>query len=656
MTRSRSNSVPALTAGKRRLFVVAMFALPILFFLCLEGGLRLVGYGNSYPLFTPVPGFEDYLYQNREVAHRYFSHQARVPTSVGDAFRAKKDSTVFRIFVQGGSSAAGYPFYYGGTASRMLAQRLQQTFPGRNIEVVNTSLAAVNSYTLLDFADEIIAQQPDAVLIYAGHNEFYGALGVGSAESLGQFRFMVKGYLSLRHLRVVQGLRAVLTKAAEWTGGAAAGERPGATLMERMVGQQAIPLDSPLYRRGIAQFRGNLRDLLGKYRAHDIPVFVGTLASNIRSQKPFISHPPADPTARDAALVGAAHDARAGHLADALSRLDTLIRSDTLSAVAYYAKARLLDGVARFAEARDDYRRAKDRDELRFRATEEVNDVIREEAARAGAIVVPTHEALMAAAKDGLIGSDLMVDHLHPNVSGYFAIADAFYGSLRQAGLIGEWRRGVPTEVARQEILMTELDSLTADLRIQKLKGSWPFQPPGVFDRTTDTLRAHSPAEQLALDLFHRKENWLDATTKLRDGYEARGENLRALRAGMAIIQQYPFLPQPYASTANVLIKQRRYDEALAYLQAANDRQEMPMVHIMMGSIYLARKNVTQALPHLERARKLSPDNPQVLYRLGTAYAMANRIDEARKALDEILGSSPEYVPARRLLDQLNAN
>ena len=62
-------------------------------------------------------------------------------------------------------------------ADPALEERLQATFPGREIEVINTALTAVNSYTLLDQADEIAGQRPDAVLIYTGHNEYYGALG-----------------------------------------------------------------------------------------------------------------------------------------------------------------------------------------------------------------------------------------------------------------------------------------------------------------------------------------------------------------------------------------------------------------------------------------------------------------------------------------------
>jgi len=36
----------------------------------------------------------------------------------------------------------------------------------------------------------LIAQRPDAILIYAGHNEYYGALGAGSTETLGRCRLV----------------------------------------------------------------------------------------------------------------------------------------------------------------------------------------------------------------------------------------------------------------------------------------------------------------------------------------------------------------------------------------------------------------------------------------------------------------------------------
>ena len=644
-----------LSTGKRRLFGVVMWLLPVLFFVGLEGVLRLAGYGDTYPLFEPVSGYPAYLNQNNEVGWRYFTRQERVPTSLSDAFKAEKDSSIFRLFVQGGSSAAGYTFYHGGSFSRMLEQRLQQTFPERPIEVVNTAMAAVNSYTLLDFADEIIAQEPDAVLIYAGHNEFYGALGVGSAETLGQYRAVVNLYLGLRSLRVVQGLRAVLVRAGSLLDGRGQGERPGATLMDRMVGEQTIAYGSALYERGLAQFRGNLRDLLARYRAHGVPVFIGTLASNERTHAPFISGLASgtDAEARQARFREAQDAAQQGNLQEALTALDDVIRMDSLAADAFYAKARLLDAHGRYAEARTAYLAAKDRDQLRFRAPEAINQIIRDEAARAEAVVVETQAALVQAARDGIIGSDLMMEHLHPNVDGYFLIADAFYQALSEARLIGSWDRYVPAAVARKEVLLTPIDSLYGVYRIRQLMGTWPFQPPGVVNNAMDTVQARSPVEQIALDLYYRRVGWQEATDALRRYYQEQGDYHGALQAALVHIQQYPFHPQPYLSAGNILVLQQRYDEALNYFIVSNDIEESAMAQRMIGSIVLQRGDRNTAIEHLARAVALDPENQQALYNLSGAYALVGNHARARETVMRLLQLAPEHRDGQRLLASL---
>lgn len=657
VSKPKTQTEAPLSAGKRRLFSVVMWLMPVLFFVVLEGVLRLAGYGDSYPLFKPISGYPAYMAQNRDVGWRYFTRQERVPTSLGDAFKAEKDSSIFRVFVQGGSSAAGYPFYHGGSFSRMLGQRLQQTFPERPIEVVNTAMAAVNSYTLLDFADEIIAQEPDAVLIYAGHNEFYGALGVGSAETLGQNRAMVNLYLGLRNLRIVQGLRAVLAGAGSLFGGRAQGERPGATLMDRMVGEQKIAYGSALYGRGLAQFRGNLRDLMARYRERGIPVFIGTLASNERTHAPFISDlvPGTDAEARKMLYRQAQNAAQQGNLQEALSILDEVIRMDSLAADAFYAKARLLDTGGRYDEARAAYLAAKDRDQLRFRAPEAINQIIREEAERAGVGVVETQAALAQAARNGIIGSDLMMEHLHPNVDGYFLIADAFYKALAEARLIGSWDRVVPTVRARKEVLLTPIDSLYGVYRIRQLMGTWPFQPPGVVVNTMDTVKARNPVEQIALDLYYRKVGWQEATDALRRYYQEQGDYHSALQAALVHIQQYPFLPQPYLAAGNILVLQRRYDEAMTYFTVSNDIEESAMAQRMIGSILLERGDRNKAIEHLTRAVALDPENQQALYNLSGAYALSGQLEQARETVMRLLQLAPEHQDGRRLLASLSA-
>ncbi|RMH54392.1 MAG: tetratricopeptide repeat protein [Bacteroidetes bacterium] len=638
--------------ARRLLWTVLMVLIPVLFFVLLEGGLRLVGYGDDYPLFIPAPDAPAYRYQNPEVARRYFVRQQNVPNSLYDFFLAEKDTNTLRIVVQGGSSAAGYPYYRGGSFSRMLEQRLLQTFPGRNVEVVNTAMAAVNSFTLLDLADEIIAIEPDAVLIYAGHNEYYGVLGVGSAESLGTVRAVVNLYLRLQHLRLVQGLRALLAAAA----GTLAGDerpRPGHTLMERMVREQSIPYGSPLYERGLRQFQGNLRDLLARYRDAGIPVYIGTVASNERDHPPFISGlaegTPADRW--EALMQDARRAAAAGDTARALARYDEAIALDSLAAEAFYRKAQVLDAAGRYAEARAAYRAAIDRDQLRFRAPEAINAIIRAEAARAGAVVVETQAALAAASPGGIIGHNLMLEHLHPNVDGYFLIADAFYEALRAESAFGVWPAPVPADLARQEVLLTAVDSLMGVYRIRQLMNNWPFQPPGVTRR--DTLRPTTPVEQLAVALLRDQRSWGETITLLRQYYEQQGDYRRALQAALALVQEYPFAAAPYLDAGNVLVKAGRYDEALSYFLAAHDREPLPAAQRMIGSILLRRGERAAAIGWLERSLQGDPDHPQTLYNLAGAYALEGRFAEARRTVIRLLERHPDHADARRLLGSL---
>ena len=628
-----------------------LLLIPVAFFVLLEAGLRLGGYGASYPLFVEAPGRSDYLYQSRDVARRYFSRTATVPTSLTDYFEKTKKPGTLRVFVQGGSTAAGFPYYMGASFSRMLEGRLAETLPDRNVEVVNTAMAAVNSYTLLDLADEIIAQQPDAVLIYAGHNEYYGALGVGATESLGRSPALVNLYLRLRDYRTVQLLRSMLARVGGWLGGQQAGKAPGGTLMARMVGEQSIPYGSDTYRAGLAQFRGNLSALLQKYQQAGVPVFIGTLASNLRDHAPFVSGlaEGTDTSAWRQDYRAALGRAATGDTPGALAQLETLIARDSLSAAAFYQQGRLLDGLGRWDEARHAYAAARDRDQLRFRAPEAFNVTIREVAARYGATIVETEARLADASPHGIVGKSLMLEHLHPNLEGYFLLSDAFYDALHRSLFAGS--ASVPPEKARALSTATPLDSLLGSYRVQTLLHSWPFQPPGVV--VPDTFGTSTPAERLAVDVLNGDKTWAEATEALYQAFVAQGDGESALRAARALAQEFPFEPGPLVQAANVYLQQGRLGEALAHFRQAETRAPDGETQRLIGSILLQQGDVNGAIGWLEKAVASSPEGRAARYNLSGAYALAGRYAEARQAAQALLQRFPGDAPTQALLAQL---
>jgi lysophospholipase L1-like esterase len=265
--------------------------------------LRFFDYRGDTSLFVfPEEYFEgEYGFVNRNFNARYFFNTRNLPGFSNDAFLAEKPDTSFRVFAMGGSSTAGYPYGFNATFSRVTADALKDVLPGRMVEVVNLGTSAVNSYTLYDQIPEILEQKPDAILIYAGHNEFYGALGVGSSEQFGAFPGFVRTYLKLQRLKTFMLLRDGIVSMSQWVASSLLGQPHPAhdgTLMQRMVQDQTITLDSRVFEYGMNQFESNLDKILERFRRHGIPVFIASLASNLRDQEPFVSietpkYPPA---------------------------------------------------------------------------------------------------------------------------------------------------------------------------------------------------------------------------------------------------------------------------------------------------------------------------------------------------------------------------
>ncbi len=623
--------------------VAILVAIPFLVLGALELGLRAAGYGDDYPLFIVAPKHPDYLQPNPQMAKRYFANGPFVPTPSLDFLHASQTPKTYRIVFQGESSAQGFPYGHGGMPSRMLAKRLAATFPDRDVEVVNTALTGVNSYTLLDQVNAIIARTPDAVLIYTGHNEYYGVFGAGAARGSALHRPLVLAYLALGRSRIVQLLGQLIGRAAAKTG---ASGGPPRTVMQLMAGDQRIPLGSPRYHEGLDQFRANLAEILSRYHAHGIPVLIGTLTSNERDQPPL-----ADPGAGGAD-----------------------------SADVYYAQAKQLDAAGDTVHARTAYREAKERDPLRFRAPEAMNTIIREEAARHGAVVVETQRAIEGASPGGVPGHTLILEHLHPNLGGYFVIADAFYETMRAHHMIGDWTTTIPATEARRSLTVTPVDSLVGIMRTDRLTSGWPFQPRGA-ERTpvVDTLHPRSGVEELAQAVVLGRIPWAEATERLRVMADRGGDTAVATRAGLALAEELRPSPEPLLDLADMSLRHSNADGALRYARAAIAREPTARGSALIGSLLFKRGERDAAMPYLKQAAESAPDDrrmvaryvaagalpgleqryttfprdPALLYDLALAYALTDQNDRARVTLAELLRVAPDHRGGRDLLEHL---
>src|SRR4030065_1921848 len=281
----------------------------------------------------------------------------------------------------GGSSAAGFPYSPNGAFSRYIRKRLELLYPERKIEVVNIAMSAINSYALRDMFPGVIEKEPDLIIIYAGHNEYYGALGVGSVETLGDTRFIVNTVIWLNRFKTFELLRDVVKSVSGWFSSPV---KSDGTLMARMSQRQLIPFNSEKYFSGINQYEGNLRDILEMAKDINVSVILGRLVSNLKDQKPFEPSYDGELPPADEIFLKAQNDLSSGHVesADSLFRL------------------------------------AKDLDALRWRAPEKVNQIIENLGKEFSYPVVKLDSVFNAESIYGIAGDDLITDHLHPNLRG----------------------------------------------------------------------------------------------------------------------------------------------------------------------------------------------------------------------------------------------
>ena len=107
--------------------------LPILLLGVTEGVLRALDVAPRIPLFIPHPQFPQYSLANPAAAGRLFSRPEAAPNVSIETgfFDTRRSPESLRLVVQGGSSAAGFPYGYGASPAAMLEQRLRRENPGR---------------------------------------------------------------------------------------------------------------------------------------------------------------------------------------------------------------------------------------------------------------------------------------------------------------------------------------------------------------------------------------------------------------------------------------------------------------------------------------------------------------------------------------------
>jgi tetratricopeptide (TPR) repeat protein len=605
-------------------FYLIMILIPILFFVLLEFSLRIFNYGYDLSMWGNV--IEGKLIMNPDVPRRYFTTVKSTPSSIEDIFDEVKSPNSFRVFVLGGSSAAGYPYMPMGSFSRYIRKRLELNYPDKKIEVVNIALSAVSTFTVRDFIPEVLEQKPDLILIYAGHNEYYGALGVGSQESVGSSRELINLLLYLNKFKTTQLVKDFL----QWLFGLVDTESSSpatGTLMSRMAKEKEIEFNSEKYQIGIEQFEGNMNDIIHMVKEKNVPLIISTLASNLKDQPPFISirngsYPPANKIFEEAEK-----EYNSGN----------------------YRKADSL------------YRYSKDLDGLRFRAPEKINEIIKNFESKYSVPVIDADSLFTSLSINGITGTNLMTDHLHPTLDGFKELGRLFYEEMDRMNYVPadskpaiEFAR--QDEITKQNFVFSEFDSVVAEYRIKLLRNDWPFIDPNLKKSYWEVCKPEDFKDSAAVNFLLGSESWGKSIEKVADNYFRKRSLKGFLEHMKALIYQYPIVVEYYQKlerAALLFLKNREYQLAQRVLQLEYELEQNAFNTKWLGQIELQNGNTANAIDLLEKSLMFNSNDEQVMYNLAGAYSMNEDFQKAYDIATKLITKNPAHKGAQNLLNQL---
>lgn len=572
---------------RESLFKLIILLMPFLVLLVLEGALRLFDYGHDLAVFTEDPARKGYLVLNPHASKRYFANQQNATYGNAEPFTANKAPGVFRIFVLGESTTIGYPYMNNGSFHRWLQYRLLQTYPDRDFEVINLSLTAVNSYTVLDFGKAVLDHEPDAVLVYTGHNEYYGAMGVAATKGIGHNRTLARWLMNLRSWRLTQLMATVADKIIGLISGDVDLRE---NLMKRMAADQQIAFGSAAYNAGIDQFRANMDELASAASKRGIPLLISNLVSNEKDLKPFVSIP----------------DGR-GKSADT-----------------HYQSGIRLFNQADYPSAKKEFVTAKELDALRFRAPEALNTIIKDIThAHKGVTLVDTRDLFEKHAATGILGKESLLEHVHPNLQGYALLSEAFYQTLRQTGLLPASSAEMPLEALKKQMPVTIVDSLKGEYEMMILKEGWPFNIP----MPAEEKREKTEEEKLAGALVVKQISWRDAMGRLQQHYAAAKDTAAMLRVAEALALDDPLNAVYFDNAGKLSIALGLHRQAVNYLSKAFRMENSFERARMLFVILLKMDRPEEALPYVR-------------------YAAAN--NTSRFNLNELLSFVQQQVEAKK--------
>ena len=617
---------------RRWAFRVGAILLPIGALGLLEVGLRLCGYGypTAFALGDEI-GRGEALVDNPQFARRYFPPGlARSPQPF--RFAAKKPQNTTRIFVLGESAAMGDPEPSYGFA-RMLELLLRNRFPGRNFEVINAGVTAINSHVIRDIARDLAPREGDVWVIYMGNNEVVGPFGAGTVfgAQTPSLRAIRAG-LALKKLRIGQLAEDVRyriggkSRLRRWEG------------MEMFLKQQ-VGADDPRLAKVYQHFETNLRDIIETGSRAGAKIVLSTVASNLKDCPPFASvHAPRFSKTNDwdaAYREGIERQGETNH-AQALELFRRTAGLDDRHAQLQFGLAQSQLELGRTNEARKAFELARDLDALRFRADSRINEIISTVAAQKRDVkLVDAVQIVNRSSTNGIAGEEFLFEHVHFNFEGNYLMASALADAV--AEVLPLKREGSNRELTSGETArllgFTIWDQLQlADEMIKR------FQQPPFTDQLGHAARLANWESKRA----ELQKRWQPAA--FEQAVQMYQEALTNTPGDWVLHENFAKLLQNIGEPKEAEREWRRVVESLPHYAAG---------YYSLADVLDGQGKSGEAMEYFHRALRAKPDSVEARNGIGLALANQGKREEAIGQYRKALAQKPDFAEARVNLGQL---
>lgn len=594
------------------LFYVGVGIIPLFILLSVELSLRLIGFGKDYSLVISDPEEPSYYIINPGIVTKYFPNSSYSGFGYENKWPKAKDKNAFRIAALGGSTTAGFPYFYNGSFPAILKQLLQDKYPDTKIELINLGMSAISSVVVNDLAKQTPDIDPDVVVIYCGHNEFYGIYGTTWSIPFLNYNWIKSGVMELRNFRLFQGIQSLAQLIFKEE------DIDANTVMERMGAGQLFPEHDPARDKTFQQFHGNLNRMIQYLTKSDIPVILCTVSSNIKDQQPFRypGYPEAD-----------------------------ISHTDEFSPLAHYALAWDYLQTNNPEKAKYHFTLARDSDEMPFRAPSEINTVIHRVASQKNIDLVDVEKLYQEASPFHIPDSTLFLEHVHPNISGNTILAEALVKQIEAFPFFDQY---VPNKTTfTSHINITPLDSIAAQIQIKLLTENPPFKPTARI--SLNDIIPKNNIEDTALKLLKGQMNYKSAHLYLADYYQAKSLYREAVQECLALVEAFPYEPSLYRALVSACITAK--DDSLAHetlIKLLALTPQDPFGNKWSGIYALKFNHNSEAIQFLKKAKRLKDDD-QIRYNLSGAYLKMKQPRYAILELDTILSRTPNHNKARFL-------